>query len=494
MIALVPSAADTARLAVDGGEPVDELHLTLFYLGKAAAIDATTRAALVTAVTDMASRRELLPVDAEAFAVAMFNPAGDEPCWVLGVGDRVGGPGESLGSVRAMVLEALYDGAVQFTMPDQRTPWSPHVTLLCTGDTALAGRFVGHTGPIRFDRIRISFAGQATDIPLGAAVPGLSVSPLVLAVVREEFVRLGLLDYKSQPRDPGGDDGGQWVSGPAAGGSFSGMHAATRVEKESFRERFGKAIPPAWTDVHIADDLDTAKLLVRGKDAKGRGQSIYSQAHTESQAEAKFARVKAFAAHLDTLDAAVERDAMSNDDAAALLLIRRLGMRPGSNRDTGADKEAHGATNLKVEHVTVGEDGAAHFDFIGKKGVHIQLSTKDPLIAAVIRKRLVDRGGEQGVQLFSTTEDKTRAYMRSNGVPAEFLLKDLRTVHANVVALRAIARRGDSTPKTQTQYRQWRKEIGELVSAQLGNTPALALQSYINPTVFTKWRVDASWS
>jgi DNA topoisomerase-1 len=281
---------------------------------------------------------------------------------------------------------------------------------------------------------------------------------------------------------------------PESTTSYPGMHAATDEDKAAYKEKTGKSIPPAWTDVHIADDLDNAKILVRGKDSKGRGQTVYSAQHTEDQAEKKYTRVKAFSDHLPKIDKATEQDAMDNDHAAALLLIRRLGMRPGSNRDTGAEKEAHGATNLKVEHVAIDEDGTVNFDFTGKKGVHIQLSTKDPLIAAVLRKRLEERGGQPGVQLFDTDENKTRAYMKSTGVPDEFLLKDLRTVHANKVALREIAKRGDGVPKNQTEYRKWRKEIGVLVSNELGNTPTLALSSYINPTVFTPWRVDESWS
>ena len=35
MIALVPTATDAKRLAVKGGEAPEDLHLTLFYLGKA---------------------------------------------------------------------------------------------------------------------------------------------------------------------------------------------------------------------------------------------------------------------------------------------------------------------------------------------------------------------------------------------------------------------------------------------------------------------------
>jgi DNA topoisomerase IB len=294
-------------------------------------------------------------------------------------------------------------------------------------------------------------------------------------------------------RDPGGEGGGRWVRAPGAGAAekvFDGMHKASTRDRENFREEVGKAIPPAWTDVHIADDLATARILARGRDAKGRGQTMYSAAHTEAQAAAKFVRIRELSGHLDGLDEAVERDAPDDDSAAALLLIRRLGMRPGSERDTGAEKAAHGATNLRARHVTVDGDDV-HFDFVGKKGVHITVSTTDPLMAEVLRSRLAKRSGDE--RLFDTTEDKTRAYMRSAGVPAGFLLKDLRTVRANTLALREIAARGNATPRTKTEYRRWRKMVGEAVSAQLGNTPDMALSSYINPAVFAPWQQSEDW-
>jgi DNA topoisomerase-1 len=237
--------------------------------------------------------------------------------------------------------------------------------------------------------------------------------------------------------------------------------------------------------------METASLIARGRDAKGRPQSVYSAKHTANQADKKFARIKELSNHLDKLDHAIERDAMTNDDAAALLLIRRLGMRPGSERDTGAEKHAHGATNLRAQHVTV-NGNTVQFDFTGKKGVHIKLETTDPLIASALAKRLETRSGND--RLFDTTEDKTRKYMRSTGVPEGFLLKDLRTVRANVVALREIAKQGDKKPTNKVEFRKWRRQVADVVSGQLGNTPVLALASYINPAVFDSWLEDPSWA
>jgi N-acetylglutamate synthase-like GNAT family acetyltransferase len=75
MIALVPSGGDAERLAVDGGEDVEQLHTTLAYLGEAALIPLDVREWIVDAMTRCV---EGLPtIIGDAFSVSMFNPAGD---------------------------------------------------------------------------------------------------------------------------------------------------------------------------------------------------------------------------------------------------------------------------------------------------------------------------------------------------------------------------------------------------------------------------------
>jgi HK97 family phage portal protein len=274
-------------------------------------------------------------------------------------------------------------------------------------------------------------------------------------------------------------------------GGRAGMTEATPERKAEFKEKIGRSIPPAWTDVHIADDLDNSALLVQGRDGKGRLQSWYSSAHTKAQAEKKFTRIKALSGHTDKLDAALDRDALVNDEAGALTLIRRLGMRPGSNSNTGAKVQAHGATNLKAKHVKLNDDGSATLDFTGKDGVHIVLKTKDEKVIDVLRSRKIGKGDED--PLFKTNEEKVRNYFRGpGGVPPEFLLKDLRTLKANTTALKEV--KTIEPPKTKQEFLKKRKEVATTVSQQLGNDPSMALNSYINPTVFSNWDKDGSWS
>jgi len=88
MVALIP--ADPSPLVVDGGEPAEELHVTLAYLGD----DVTgwpdeQRSDILTAAQAMAAEQPG-PIEARAFAHATFNPdrhADREPCAVYLIGD-----------------------------------------------------------------------------------------------------------------------------------------------------------------------------------------------------------------------------------------------------------------------------------------------------------------------------------------------------------------------------------------------------------------------
>ena len=285
-------------------------------------------------------------------------------------------------------------------------------------------------------------------------------------------------------RKPGGRVAAPATPAPARGKPLLRLQPATPEDRARLR------IPPAWTDVEINTN-PRATLVARGRDAKGRVQSIYSAEHTAAQAAKKFQRIKVLAGYMDKLDAALERDALDSDEAAALVLIRKLGMRPGSNRNTGADVDAFGASNLQARHAKVTPGGQTNLNFTGKKGVSISLKTKDPLVAAVVESRLATRS--RNVPLFDTNENRVRDYYRQH-VPEEFQLKDLRTLHANVIALNAVDRVKRGKPKTKTEFRRMRKAVAEEVSGHLGNTPTIALASYISPAVFDPWFTDPDWA
>lgn len=166
MIALVPSDDDLARLAVGGGEPLDQLHLTLLYLGDAVNINDQDRQDILDSMEELAAR--LPVVIGDAFAVSVFNPTGPEPCVVLILA------GMDLVDAHESVIENVNDVDLP-TLPEQHVPWIPHVTLLYVDpmegiDNLEVTEFAGQrSGEVTFDRLRVAFGGEITDFNLAEA-------------------------------------------------------------------------------------------------------------------------------------------------------------------------------------------------------------------------------------------------------------------------------------------------------------------------------------
>lgn len=165
MIALVPREEDAARLAVDGGEDADQLHVTLGYLGEAALLPDELKSALIGCVVRCVADKPT--VAAEVTAVAMFNPpdltaGGGDACAVLLVA------GQQLPHLHDYIMNDVAQtfGAFGMELHPQHKPWVAHLTLLYTDDADLS-YFTDRTGPVTFDRVRLAFGGDVYDVPLG---------------------------------------------------------------------------------------------------------------------------------------------------------------------------------------------------------------------------------------------------------------------------------------------------------------------------------------
>lgn len=158
MIALVPRDEDAMRLALPGGESEDELHLTLFYLGEGADYAPATRAHIINEIMELA--QEQSAITANVFGAAAWNPDGDSPSCVMSVG------GDQPGKVRCAVEDTL--GEVwAATLPEQHCPWVMHICVAYNSNPAMFVKpALANVGPVVFDRIRVAFAGEVTDIPL----------------------------------------------------------------------------------------------------------------------------------------------------------------------------------------------------------------------------------------------------------------------------------------------------------------------------------------
>jgi hypothetical protein len=171
MIALVPS--NPHELAIDGGDPEDELHLTLAYLGDDVSgwTDAQRQAVhdLARATADVGG-----PMEGRVFAHAHFNPDGGaegdkDPCAVYLVGD-----GSTLSAERALLIERLRASLGEVALPEQHEPFVPHVTA----GWGVTPDQLSFTGPVTFDRIRVALGGDVTDYPFGPGAEAIVASAL----------------------------------------------------------------------------------------------------------------------------------------------------------------------------------------------------------------------------------------------------------------------------------------------------------------------------
>ncbi len=246
-------------------------------------------------------------------------------------------------------------------------------------------------------------------------------------------------------------------------------------------------IPPAWKDVTYATNPD-AHLLATGKDAKGRPQAIYSLKHSQIQAEAKFARINELNDKYDSIEKQNHKSRKSDNKstreaADCLYLIMKMGIRPGSDSDTGAKVKAYGASNLLGKHIVI--DGKnVRLQFTGKKGVELNLPVHDKDVAKMLIERKKE-AGDDGRVFGNLNEGKLLNHTHSMD-GGGFKTKDFRTRIGTVSAINEI--KNTEAPKNEKEYKKAVLSVAKKVADKLGNTPTIALQSYINPSVFAKWQ------
>lgn len=461
--------------------PEAEKHATVLYFGHFPEQVDPSYKSLLADVVGIAAR-ETEPFTAK---VTGIEPLGDEGAkvWLLDSPDlqRLF---EELPGIDSEV-KSVYDDATEKGVtryPD----FTPHVTIGYETDdaaTTLATEDVEEAeqvSEITFDRLALWWGDERVEFELGNP----NDYEAAYQRMRAEFERFeqlfksgGGLKAVKPPKDADADgmiDEGFPTERP---NPIDALEFRPATDEDIKRLK----IPRAWTEVQVNDASPPARLVAKGKDTAGRVQSRYSAEHTEAQAAKKFARMRAMHAQMSALDLALKEHADS-DTARALSLIRKMGLRPGSDADTRSKVKAYGATNLLASHVVTDEDGTLRLRFTGKKGVPIDLPVTDPEIAGMLKEQAEGRAPDE--RLFATDERKVGRFLK-DAMGNDFLTKDLRTYKANEVALNEIA--SLDPPTNMTGFRRQRKEVATRVSKVLGNSPAMALSSYINPAVFADW-------
>lgn len=249
------------------------------------------------------------------------------------------------------------------------------------------------------------------------------------------------------------------------------------------------AIPPAWRDVWICP-FPNGHLQAVGTDDAGRRQYLYHPDWRTRRDRMKFDRVLEAAHHLVGARRRVARDLAASGmprERATALAVRLLDQgyfRVGG--DAYAEGGSFGLTTLERRHVRL-RRGLLVFRFTGKSGIEHTIEIDDPEVIetlAPLRRRrsgerlLAYRARHRWVDLAAADVNAYVHDLFGDG----FSAKDFRTWHAGVIAATSLALTEESGETTASRQRAVRAAVDE-VAGYLGNTPAIAKGSYIDPRV-----------
>lgn len=285
-----------------------------------------------------------------------------------------------------------------------------------------------------------------------------------------------------------------------SGRGFSYRDANGKVVSDpALRERFQHlAIPPAWTDVWISP-YGNGHIQATGVDGVGRRQYIYHPTWREQKDRLKFDRALSLAESLPAARRRVTMDLRSDGPtreralAAAFRMLDTGSLRVGSERYAESNG-SHGLATLLCSHATVSGTTVA-LDFPAKSGQEWQSEITDADLATVVRA-LKRRGPnarllawKQGASWHPIVSQDINAYVREQ-TGGEFSAKDFRTLHGTVAAAVSLAKHGPE-PKKSARDRALAQAMRDAAEV-LGNTPAIARKSYVDPRVVDHYVAGAT--
>ena len=294
---------------------------------------------------------------------------------------------------------------------------------------------------------------------------------------------------RSQPDGPG-------FSRRQRGRGFSYLDTEGNVIKETdVLERIRTlAIPPAWTDVWICP-YPNGHIQAIGTDQAGRRQYLYHDDWRTAQDADKHDRVRQLARKLPAFREAVDADLCTRglDKSRVLAVALRMldyGVFRTGNTVYAEEHGSRGAATLLRDDVRV-STGKLAFDFVAKGGQERTIELDDDRLVAAVRS--LKRGRHKSPRLL--------VYRDSDGyhdidaemvndrfrelVGDDYTVKDLRTWTATVHA--AVELADTDPPTTKKALNAAVKDMLDEVSEHLGNTPAVARTSYVDPRIVDQY-------
>jgi DNA topoisomerase-1 len=240
------------------------------------------------------------------------------------------------------------------------------------------------------------------------------------------------------------------------------------------------AIPPAWVEVWICP-WDNGHIQALGTDDAGRRQYLYHPQWREERDREKFDRVLEFGRSLPEARRVAARDlarsGMPRERALAVAfrILDLRGLRIGSE-----DYSSFGLATLRRDHVNT-RAGRVHLSFPGKAGKGQDIVIDDPDLLPAVRHLLRRRA--RGAELLAwrdrqgwhdVSSQDINDYLAEIGVRGT--AKDFRTWQAGLRTLASLSAADGSPSRAVT-------EAIRDAAEHLGNTPAIARSSYVDPRV-----------
>jgi DNA topoisomerase I len=248
-------------------------------------------------------------------------------------------------------------------------------------------------------------------------------------------------------------------------------------------------VPPAWKDVRIAASHN-AKIVATGVDKAGRLQYIYNAKFRARQEKEKFERILRFARALPTMrritDQHLRQLGLPREKILACIvqLMDKAYFRVG-NEEYAKQNQHYGLTTLRSKHTEIKGDTII-FDFVGKSGQENLKKVTDKRLAKIVKQlddlpgyqifKYIDEDGE----LKDINSDDVNQYIKEI-MGEEFSAKDFRTWGGTLLASIELSQIERS--RHQNERKKAVTECVKKVAQKLGNTPAIARASYIDPRV-----------
>ncbi len=287
------------------------------------------------------------------------------------------------------------------------------------------------------------------------------------------------------PKDPG------WTRRRAGKGFVYLDQHGERLRPEEVERCKLLVIPPAWKQVWICP-VPNGHLQAVGTDDAGRRQYLYHEQWRRLRDKSKHDRVLTVAARLPDARKAVAKDLQragmpyERALATAFRLLDLGFFRIGGEAYAEANN-SYGLATITKDHVSI-EGSTVVFDYVAKSGQERYVALADDLVRQAVRDLLRRRDG--GPELLAYQNDGTwhdvssadiNAYIKEK-VGEDVSAKDFRTWHGTVIAAVALAEFNEKARTAAARKRAVASAMRE-VAEYLGNTPAVARKSYVDPRV-----------